>query len=191
MAIYTDRAQGGVSRLPGQIELMVERKTKGSDNRGVNEHLNDPYQMMIKHVVNFEVKGVNSGGDRKMQLRMEKKPIVMVNSYQEGEIGKKAKVFKKGNELKNFVVRIDFERVEVKDYLIRLASYDKRNVKLSLAKLLLNHGVVLNLVDRVEEMSLDGTKVLKKLENWMNYKIEMKIKDMRTFKFELKTPKII
>ena len=45
LAIVPDRAQGGSSLAPGQIELMILRATPLDDGRGVDEPLNDPGQL--------------------------------------------------------------------------------------------------------------------------------------------------
>jgi hypothetical protein len=42
-SVQTDRVSGGTSRSKGQLEIMVERKVAGFDNKGLAEDLNDPY----------------------------------------------------------------------------------------------------------------------------------------------------
>ena len=72
MTIFVDRAQGGVSRLPGQIELMIERKSKFDDGKGVKEPTNDNYDLKIRHKILFTRSGLEEDKIRKLQLEMEK-----------------------------------------------------------------------------------------------------------------------
>lgn len=44
-AVVPDRAQGGTSLAPGQVELMILRSTTLDDGRGVDEPLNDRGQL--------------------------------------------------------------------------------------------------------------------------------------------------
>ena len=41
MAVLNDRTQGGASLSPGSIELMVQRRTKADDSRGVGEPMDE------------------------------------------------------------------------------------------------------------------------------------------------------
>ncbi len=50
MSILTDRVSGGTSRAKGQLEIMVDRKIAGSDNKGVTESLNDSYDVDLTHI---------------------------------------------------------------------------------------------------------------------------------------------
>lgn len=43
LAVFNDRPQAGVSRIPGSLEFIYERKTVSSDWRGVAEVTNDDY----------------------------------------------------------------------------------------------------------------------------------------------------
>jgi hypothetical protein len=53
MALFVDRPVAGTSRLPGQLEIIFERKTLSSDWRGVSEITNDDYDGFMRYDLVF------------------------------------------------------------------------------------------------------------------------------------------
>lgn len=72
MTVFVDRAQGGVSRLAGQIELMIERKSKYDDGKGVKEATNDECDLKVSHRILFTKSSAEEDKVRRLQLEIEK-----------------------------------------------------------------------------------------------------------------------
>lgn len=53
MALFVDRPVGGTSRIPGQLEVIIERKALSSDWRGVAEITNDDYDCFLRYDLVF------------------------------------------------------------------------------------------------------------------------------------------
>lgn len=79
LAIFNDRPQAGVSRRPGCLEFIYERKTLSSDWKGVGEVTNDDYDGFFGYVLWFLP---NSDQDevRKIQVENELEVLHMVTA---------------------------------------------------------------------------------------------------------------
>jgi lysosomal alpha-mannosidase len=67
--IMNDRAQGGSSLAPGQLELMIHRRIQQDDWRGNTEHLDEyefgkPLEVRLRHYVSL--------GDREKVRKLQK-----------------------------------------------------------------------------------------------------------------------
>ena len=76
-----DRPQGGSSYREGELELMVHRRLKSSDERGVSEVLDETensqgLKVRMKHYLVFDT--VSGSEDRKLQFILDSFPLVML-----------------------------------------------------------------------------------------------------------------
>ena len=72
ITLFTDRPQGGTGYLPGSVSLSLQRKSYGTDNKGLNENMNEVDSMQredfrTSHLVifgNVINKGNKKGNDK-------------------------------------------------------------------------------------------------------------------------------
>eukprot|EP01017_Pseudomicrothorax_dubius_P019484 TRINITY_DN2142_c0_g3_i3.p1 TRINITY_DN2142_c0_g3~~TRINITY_DN2142_c0_g3_i3.p1 ORF type:complete len:253 (-),score=88.54 TRINITY_DN2142_c0_g3_i3:90-848(-) len=91
MTLMNDRAQGGSSLRSGEIELMIQRKIKKDDGRGVGEGLNDgpATRQYFRHYIIFSKKGEGSAVQRRIQREFDQ-PLIVLLSTKENLSLKKA-----------------------------------------------------------------------------------------------------
>ncbi len=78
-AVLVDRPQAGVSRLPSELQLIIERKSVSSDFRGVNEVTYDDYDGLWSFKLCFH-HGPNEDRLRKQQLLKEAEVLKLVTA---------------------------------------------------------------------------------------------------------------
>ena len=76
-----DRPQGGSSYREGELELMIHRRLKSSDERGVSEVLDEKensegLKVRMKHYLVFDA--ISGSEDRKLQFILDSFPLVML-----------------------------------------------------------------------------------------------------------------
>jgi hypothetical protein len=77
ITLFTDRPQGGTGYLPGSVSLSLQRKSYGSDNKGLNENMNDDDSMKredfrTSHLIIFGNtinKGSKKGNDKYIEYK--------------------------------------------------------------------------------------------------------------------------
>lgn len=77
ITLFTDRPQGGTGYLPGSVSLSLQRKSYGSDNKGLNENMLEDESMerddfRTSHLVIFGNrinKGINKGKNLYMEYK--------------------------------------------------------------------------------------------------------------------------
>ena len=75
ITLFTDRPQGGTGYIPGSVSLSLQRKSYGTDNKGLNENMNEDDSMRredfrTSHLVifgNVIDKGNKKGNDKYME----------------------------------------------------------------------------------------------------------------------------
>lgn len=77
--MLVDRPQAGVSRLPSEVQLIVERKSLSSDFRGVNEVTYDEYDGLWSFTLCFH-HGDNEDRLRKEQLLKEAEVLKLITA---------------------------------------------------------------------------------------------------------------
>lgn len=90
-AVFVDRPAAGVSRLPGQAEIILERKSMASDFRGVPEITNDDYDGTYRHRLVF-VEGNVQQTLRKIQLVEETEVLKIVTTISQENVFPDARV---------------------------------------------------------------------------------------------------
>eukprot|EP01017_Pseudomicrothorax_dubius_P048213 TRINITY_DN8740_c0_g1_i11.p1 TRINITY_DN8740_c0_g1~~TRINITY_DN8740_c0_g1_i11.p1 ORF type:complete len:253 (-),score=68.77 TRINITY_DN8740_c0_g1_i11:123-881(-) len=87
LTILNDRAQGGASLSPGQIEIMIHRRTLADDAKGVEEPLNEldldgksGLRQRVRHYLTFGKKATADGTQRRIQNEVDQPLVVFISN---------------------------------------------------------------------------------------------------------------
>lgn len=150
-SVVVDRCEGGVSRLPGNIEIMFERKSFVGDEKGVNEPMNDVYHPKIEHqlligfgstfLVNLDrigkrkKKEKNQGRkySRKVAAELENEILTVATYLKEEDTSKIVKndgVVKIAGSGISSNLSLRFEYINDRRILIRLTNLSEKKTKI-------------------------------------------------------------
>ena len=172
MTVFTDRAQGGVSRRSGQFELMIERKIDGSDHRGVEQRLNDNFNLAVKHRLLFQVGDLDEDKESQYQHKIDKRNLAFFGFFEKDENLENQKIPKNETIVEDYasprdVMERDFGemslRVDIQvlssgyEFLLRLFNYKSGGVRaVGLGEVLKRLGFNSDMIEFAEEMHAEG-----------------------------------
>lgn len=159
-AVFSDRPQAVTSRLPGQLEFIIERKSMVSDMRGMNQPLNDEFNVSLVHKVHFGRRKEASGADylRRQQLLQESEILQVYSGTRTGgwQISLEED---KGRRFDHDCLKVEL-RPELDalayDVVVRLANLCSEAVIVDLPRLWAE--LKMEPVGRVAEMTVEGAQ---------------------------------
>lgn len=193
VTIYPDRVTGGTSRKSGQLELMVERKIAGQDNKGVVENLNDPYKLEVTHNLKICLASLErcKTSRRVTQINRENELLVVETDFQELILNthkvvnfpvQHMKMARLLNREGLESVRIDFYTKEVDQddtnqvkYVLRFYNYGEQPLpqKYKLGQILASLGVQNSRVAGIEPIGIEGWWIKEGLKVNLEEKLSM------------------
>ena len=158
-AVFVDRPVAGTSRLPGQAEFIIERKSAASDFKGVAEPTNDDYEGLYRHRLVF-VEGSVQQTLRKLQLLEETEVIKIATAVSQESVFPDQRVLGPTPMLFNHKCLRPDMMPELSDdtqsLLLRVTSLCDSPLDISLAKLFEELGIEINKVQTIVETTADG-----------------------------------
>lgn len=158
-AVFVDRPIAGISRLPGQAEFIIERKSAATDFKGVAELTNDDYEGLYKHRLVF-IEGRVQETLRKLQLLEETEVIKIATAITQENVFPDQRVLGPTPMLfDHHCLRPDLMpelSQDTQSLLLRLTSLCEMPLDIKINKLLQDLGIDLNKVRFIVQTTADG-----------------------------------